>query len=187
MSLSFSDRDIKNIGVRLPGHLKRIAYSILGLKDQTSTLSVFAVWSWQQRQLNLGTEADSPLNSKLSRSETAGTTLYRQDQENCAIVWGRLNRIDLLYIFDFFILSTWELSKYTTLDVSCRLCIFRFLFLLSMSSVQIHLSLFFLHFAFLLHTKKKKQQQQSSQFWEKLQNCTPSLLHQLSNKQREAQ
>lgn len=40
-SLSF--RDIKNIGVRLPGHLKRIAYSILGLKDQTSTLSVFAV------------------------------------------------------------------------------------------------------------------------------------------------
>lgn len=36
-------RDIKNIGVRLPGHLKRIAYSILGLKDQTSTLSVFAV------------------------------------------------------------------------------------------------------------------------------------------------
>uniref|UniRef100_A0A3Q0R2E3 receptor protein-tyrosine kinase n=1 Tax=Amphilophus citrinellus TaxID=61819 RepID=A0A3Q0R2E3_AMPCI len=35
--------DIKNIGVRLPGHLKRIAYSILGLKDQTSTLSVFAV------------------------------------------------------------------------------------------------------------------------------------------------
>lgn len=42
-SLSFSFRDIKNIGVRLPGHLKRIAYSILGLKDQTSTLSVFAV------------------------------------------------------------------------------------------------------------------------------------------------
>lgn len=37
-------RDIRNIGVRLPGHLKRIAYSILGLKDQTSTLSVFAVW-----------------------------------------------------------------------------------------------------------------------------------------------
>ena len=36
-------RDIRNIGVRLPGHMKRIAYSILGLKDQTSTLSVFAV------------------------------------------------------------------------------------------------------------------------------------------------
>lgn len=41
--MSLVHRDIKNIGVRLPGHLKRIAYSILGLKDQTSTLSVFAV------------------------------------------------------------------------------------------------------------------------------------------------
>lgn len=41
--LFYVSRDIKNIGVRLPGHLKRIAYSILGLKDQTSTLSVFAV------------------------------------------------------------------------------------------------------------------------------------------------
>lgn len=38
-------RDIRNIGVRLPGHMKRIAYSILGLKDETSSLSVFAVWS----------------------------------------------------------------------------------------------------------------------------------------------
>lgn len=36
-------RDIRNIGVRLPGHMKRIAYSILGLKDETSSLSVFAV------------------------------------------------------------------------------------------------------------------------------------------------
>ena len=36
-------RDIRNVGVRLPGHMKRIAYSILGLKDQTSSLSVFAV------------------------------------------------------------------------------------------------------------------------------------------------
>ena len=81
-------RDIKNIGVRLPGHLKRIAYSILGLKDQTSTLSVFAVWSWQRRELNSGTEAGSPLNSKLSWSETAGTALDRQDQENCAIHFG---------------------------------------------------------------------------------------------------
>lgn len=36
-------RDIKNIGVRLPGHMKRIAYSILGLKDETSSLSVFSV------------------------------------------------------------------------------------------------------------------------------------------------
>uniref|UniRef100_A0A8C8F9S8 receptor protein-tyrosine kinase n=1 Tax=Oncorhynchus tshawytscha TaxID=74940 RepID=A0A8C8F9S8_ONCTS len=41
--LQMKNVDIKNIGVRLPGHLKRIAYSILGLKDQTSTLSVFAV------------------------------------------------------------------------------------------------------------------------------------------------
>ncbi|CAG01742.1 unnamed protein product, partial [Tetraodon nigroviridis] len=38
--LQMKNEDIKNIGVRLPGHLKRIAYSILGLKDQTSTLSV---------------------------------------------------------------------------------------------------------------------------------------------------
>ncbi len=43
--LSFPFRDIRNIGVRLPGHMKRIAYSILGLKDETSSLSVFAVWS----------------------------------------------------------------------------------------------------------------------------------------------
>ncbi|KAK2915164.1 ephrin type-A receptor 2a [Channa argus] len=35
--------DIRNIGVRLPGHMKRLAYSILGLKDETSSLSVFAV------------------------------------------------------------------------------------------------------------------------------------------------
>ncbi|XP_028264865.1 ephrin type-A receptor 2 isoform X2 [Parambassis ranga] len=41
--LQMKNEDIKSIGVRLPGHLKRIAYSILGLKDQTSTLSVFAV------------------------------------------------------------------------------------------------------------------------------------------------
>uniref|UniRef100_A0A672JYF6 receptor protein-tyrosine kinase n=1 Tax=Sinocyclocheilus grahami TaxID=75366 RepID=A0A672JYF6_SINGR len=41
--LQMKSEDIRNIGVRLPGHLKRIAYSILGLKDQTSTLSVFAV------------------------------------------------------------------------------------------------------------------------------------------------
>lgn len=41
--LQMKNEDIKNIGVTLPGHLKRIAYSILGLKDQTSTLSVFAV------------------------------------------------------------------------------------------------------------------------------------------------
>uniref|UniRef100_A0A8C9RBD0 receptor protein-tyrosine kinase n=1 Tax=Scleropages formosus TaxID=113540 RepID=A0A8C9RBD0_SCLFO len=41
--LQMKTEDVRNIGVRLPGHLKRIAYSILGLKDQTSTLSVFAV------------------------------------------------------------------------------------------------------------------------------------------------
>uniref|UniRef100_A0A674NUD7 receptor protein-tyrosine kinase n=1 Tax=Takifugu rubripes TaxID=31033 RepID=A0A674NUD7_TAKRU len=41
--LSLRHEDIRNIGVRLPGHLKRIAYSILGLKDETSSLSVFAV------------------------------------------------------------------------------------------------------------------------------------------------
>ncbi|KAJ8395151.1 hypothetical protein AAFF_G00036070 [Aldrovandia affinis] len=41
--LQMRNEDIRNIGVRLPGHLKRIAYSILGLKDQTSTVSVFAV------------------------------------------------------------------------------------------------------------------------------------------------
>ncbi|KAJ8360736.1 hypothetical protein SKAU_G00172610 [Synaphobranchus kaupii] len=41
--VQMKNEDIRNIGVRLPGHLKRIAYSILGLKDQTSTLSVFAV------------------------------------------------------------------------------------------------------------------------------------------------
>nr|XP_006642063.1 PREDICTED: ephrin type-A receptor 2 isoform X1 [Lepisosteus oculatus] len=41
--LQMRNEDIRNIGVRLPGHLKRIAYSILGLKDQTSTMSVFAV------------------------------------------------------------------------------------------------------------------------------------------------
>lgn len=41
---SLPHSDIKNIGVRLPGHMKRIAYSILGLKDETSSLSVFSVW-----------------------------------------------------------------------------------------------------------------------------------------------
>ncbi|XP_021464988.1 ephrin type-A receptor 2 isoform X1 [Oncorhynchus mykiss] len=45
--LAMKHDDIRNIGVRLPGHMKRIAYSILGLKDQISSLSacstVFAV------------------------------------------------------------------------------------------------------------------------------------------------
>uniref|UniRef100_H3C1G8 receptor protein-tyrosine kinase n=1 Tax=Tetraodon nigroviridis TaxID=99883 RepID=H3C1G8_TETNG len=40
--LALRHEDIKNIGVRLPGHMKRIAYSILGLKDETSSLSVFS-------------------------------------------------------------------------------------------------------------------------------------------------
>ncbi|CAB1353392.1 unnamed protein product [Coregonus sp. 'balchen'] len=38
--LAMRHEDIRNIGVRLPGHMKRIAYSIVGLKDQTSSLSV---------------------------------------------------------------------------------------------------------------------------------------------------
>lgn len=41
--LALRPEDIRNIGVRLPGHMKRIAYSILGLKDETISLSVFAV------------------------------------------------------------------------------------------------------------------------------------------------
>ncbi|KAM3878561.1 ephrin type-A receptor 2-like [Diretmus argenteus] len=41
--LAMRHEDIRNIGVRLPGHMKRIAYSILGLKDQSSSLSVFSV------------------------------------------------------------------------------------------------------------------------------------------------
>uniref|UniRef100_A0AAQ6ANJ0 receptor protein-tyrosine kinase n=1 Tax=Amphiprion ocellaris TaxID=80972 RepID=A0AAQ6ANJ0_AMPOC len=41
--LTLRHEDIRNIGVRLPGHMKRIVYSILGLKDETSSLSVFAV------------------------------------------------------------------------------------------------------------------------------------------------
>ncbi|KAF7668510.1 hypothetical protein LDENG_00006960 [Lucifuga dentata] len=41
--LALRHEDIRNIGVRLPGHMKRIAYSILGLKDETSPLSVFSV------------------------------------------------------------------------------------------------------------------------------------------------
>ncbi|XP_075997193.1 ephrin type-A receptor 2a [Genypterus blacodes] len=41
--LALKHEDIRNIGVRLPGHMKRIAYSILGLKDETSSLSVFSV------------------------------------------------------------------------------------------------------------------------------------------------
>uniref|UniRef100_A0A8C6VRT8 Ephrin type-A receptor 1 n=1 Tax=Nothobranchius furzeri TaxID=105023 RepID=A0A8C6VRT8_NOTFU len=41
--LDLKPEDIANIGVRLPGHMKRIFYSILGLKDETTPLRVFAV------------------------------------------------------------------------------------------------------------------------------------------------
>lgn len=99
-------------------------------------------------------------------------------------IGGRLNQTDLLYIFDFFILSTWELSKYTTTDVSSRLCIFRSLFLLSSSSVQLQFIpplfvLFCFHFAFLL-----QENQQSSQFWEWLQlyKIAPCCIQYQTNK-----
>ncbi|XP_075801212.1 ephrin type-A receptor 2 isoform X2 [Microtus pennsylvanicus] len=36
----FDPRDIKRIGVRLPGHQKRIAYSLLTLKDQVNTVGI---------------------------------------------------------------------------------------------------------------------------------------------------
>lgn len=179
-------RDIKNIGVRLPGHLKRIAYSILGLKDQTSTLSVFAVWSWQWRELQLGTEARTPLNSKLSWSKTAGTALDRQNQEKChAIFWGRLNQTDLLYIFDFFILSTWKWNKHTTI---VRLSVFRYLFILSTSSVQIqfiaHAFIFFSSFHIPASWKStiKPVLGTAYRFFTKLHR---SLLHPVSNKREE--
>lgn len=38
--LSLTHSDIKRIGVRLPGHQKRIAYSLLGLKDQVNTVGI---------------------------------------------------------------------------------------------------------------------------------------------------
>lgn len=75
LSLSLSVlpcRDIRNIGVRLPGHLKRIAYSILGLKDQTSTLSVFAVWG--RRPLShTNTHRYSLAPSEASEASAQGT------------------------------------------------------------------------------------------------------------------
>lgn len=39
-SPSLFPRDIKKIGVRLPGHQKRIAYSLLGLKEQVSSIGI---------------------------------------------------------------------------------------------------------------------------------------------------
>uniref|UniRef100_A0A8C8RN59 receptor protein-tyrosine kinase n=1 Tax=Pelusios castaneus TaxID=367368 RepID=A0A8C8RN59_9SAUR len=38
--VQMSNEDIKKIGVRLPGHQKRIAYSLLGLKEQVSTVGI---------------------------------------------------------------------------------------------------------------------------------------------------
>lgn len=150
---SFFFRDIKNIGVRLPGHLKRIAYSILGLKDQTSTLSVFAVWSWQQRELNLGTEAGSPLNSKLSWSKTAQTALDRQEQENCAIPCQPTESDRLTVRFWFLHLIFTEIEQIYKHGVSTS--IFRSLFyyrrLLYRYNSLLMLYCFCFHFTFLLH------------------------------------
>uniref|UniRef100_A0A4W3HG77 receptor protein-tyrosine kinase n=1 Tax=Callorhinchus milii TaxID=7868 RepID=A0A4W3HG77_CALMI len=39
--VQLSTEDVKNIGIRLPGHQKRIAYSILGLQEQASSLGVY--------------------------------------------------------------------------------------------------------------------------------------------------
>ncbi|KAL8198240.1 UNVERIFIED_CONTAM: Ephrin type-A receptor 2 [Gekko kuhli] len=38
--VQMTDGDIKRIGVRLPGHQKRIAYSLLGLREQVSTVGI---------------------------------------------------------------------------------------------------------------------------------------------------
>ncbi|XP_015268065.1 PREDICTED: ephrin type-A receptor 2 [Gekko japonicus] len=38
--VQMTDEDIKRIGVRLPGHQKRIAYSLLGLREQVSTVGI---------------------------------------------------------------------------------------------------------------------------------------------------
>lgn len=114
-------RDIKNIGVRLPGHLKRIAYSILGLKDQTSTLSVFAVWSLQWRELKSGTAAGSPLNSTLSWSTTAGMALARRTEPSFQADWMR--RACCTSFFWFLHLIHGEWSKYTPAIISSRLYI----------------------------------------------------------------
>ncbi|XP_077167572.1 ephrin type-A receptor 2 [Paroedura picta] len=38
--VQMTDEDIKNIGVRLPGHQKRIAYSLLGLREQVGVLGI---------------------------------------------------------------------------------------------------------------------------------------------------
>ncbi|KAL2091476.1 hypothetical protein ACEWY4_013739 [Coilia grayii] len=41
--LHLKSEDVKNIGVQLAGHQKKIVYSILGLRDQSCTLDVLAV------------------------------------------------------------------------------------------------------------------------------------------------
>uniref|UniRef100_A0A670J0F9 receptor protein-tyrosine kinase n=1 Tax=Podarcis muralis TaxID=64176 RepID=A0A670J0F9_PODMU len=38
--VQMTNEDIKKIGVRLPGHQKRIAYSLMGLKEQVSTIGI---------------------------------------------------------------------------------------------------------------------------------------------------
>ncbi|CAI5783087.1 ephrin type-A receptor 2 [Podarcis lilfordi] len=38
--VQMTNEDIKRIGVRLPGHQKRIAYSLMGLKEQVSTIGI---------------------------------------------------------------------------------------------------------------------------------------------------
>ncbi|XP_043531668.1 ephrin type-A receptor 2 isoform X1 [Chiloscyllium plagiosum] len=41
--VQLTTEDVKKIGVRLPGHQKRIAYSILGLQEQASSMGVYTV------------------------------------------------------------------------------------------------------------------------------------------------
>uniref|UniRef100_UPI00398E7A96 ephrin type-A receptor 2 isoform X2 n=1 Tax=Pristiophorus japonicus TaxID=55135 RepID=UPI00398E7A96 len=41
--VQLNTEDVKKIGVRLPGHQKRIAYSILGLQEQASSMGVYTV------------------------------------------------------------------------------------------------------------------------------------------------
>ncbi|KAJ6656857.1 hypothetical protein lerEdw1_003188 [Lerista edwardsae] len=38
--VQMTNEDIKKVGVRLPGHQKRIAYSLLGLREQVSTIGI---------------------------------------------------------------------------------------------------------------------------------------------------
>ncbi|XP_067826627.1 ephrin type-A receptor 2 [Heptranchias perlo] len=41
--VQLTTEDVKKIGVRLPGHQKRIAYSILGLQEQANSMGVYTV------------------------------------------------------------------------------------------------------------------------------------------------